>query len=178
MHIQAIASEALSPARLLRQLRETASDTVNPADPSVRVSLSADGRLATLVDQLLGGSAPAFEAARLIGQASLFERPLSAVPLPAANDPASGTPLAAPPIGPGGLDPQRLEALLQGQPDALPLLLATLQSAGLARLFEASPGETAALPAGVRLYLDNGGIAGVRLEQARQPDLFAQPPLP
>lgn len=151
MHIPAVSNEVISPARLLRQLRETSNEQVAAPSPSAAVSLSTDGRLASLVERLLSDDdvkADLSAIIRLIGEAPQF------------TDAA-----------------RRLAALPHGTPDALGALRAVIRGTGLLSLLQTALGETEALPAGVRLYLANGGIAGLRLDAARQPDLFAQPPL-
>ncbi len=182
MHIQAVNTESMSPARLLRQLRETASDTVRQPAPSAEVSLSTDGQLATLVDRLLGdtGSSPvnAGEVVRLLGQGALIGDAGFQVPLPPVVDPASGEALSLETVAGSRFDPARLGQLLQSEPSVLPLLQAAIEASGLQGLFSPPAGETTALPASVQLYVANGGVPGVRLEAARQPDLFAQAPLP
>ena len=181
MHIQAVNTENISPARLLRQLRETVADTVSQPAPSAAVSLSTDGRLATLVDSLLGDSDTAVDAGqvvRLLGQGALFEDPGLAIPLPPVIDPASGASLSLPELAGADFDPARVGTLLQSEPALLPLLQAAIESSALSALFSPATNDTAALPASVQLYVDNGGVPGVRLDAARQPDLFAQAPLP
>ncbi|MCB1956687.1 MAG: hypothetical protein KDG55_13480 [Rhodocyclaceae bacterium] len=181
MHIQAVTTESISPARLLRQLRETVNDTVRQPAPSAEVSLSTDGRLATLVDQLLADGASGVDAGqvvRLLGQGAQFEDTAFSLPQPLAVDARSADALALPDLSGTGFDPARLTALITSDPSALPVLRAAIDASGLASLFSTSPSETAALPASVQLYVDNGGVPGVRLDSARQPDLFAQAPLP
>lgn len=181
MHIQAVTTESISPGRLLRQLRETVNDTVRQLAPSAEVSLSTDGRLATLVDRLLADRASGVDAGRvvrLLGQGALFEDAAFALPQPLVVDARTGDALALPDLTGTGFDPAQLTDLISSDPSVLPLLRTAIDAAGLAGLFSSSPAETAALPASVQLYVDNGGVPGVRLEGARQPDLFAQAPLP
>ncbi len=184
MHIPAVTSEAVSPARLLRQLRETSNDQVPFAPPSAEVTLSPDGQLSSLVDRLLAGEfdrVDTGEVVRLIGQSTLFAQPdtQNGLPLPLSGlVDGSGESLAIDGIGRDGFDGARLAELLRNSPEAAPLLRAVITNNGLDTLFQVAANDTAALPASVRLYLDNGGVAGVQLDAARQPDLFAQAPLP
>jgi len=185
MHIPAVTSEAISPARLLRQLRETSNDQVPATPPSAEVTLSTDGRLSSLVDRLLAGEGERVDAGtvvRLLGQSALFDEAgaQSGLPPPLSGlvDRASGESLSIAGIGRDGFDATRLAELLQSAPEAAPLLRAVITGNGLDTLFESAANDTAALPASVRLYIDNGGVPGVRLDAARQPDLFAQAPLP
>ena len=115
---------------------------------------------------------------RLLGQGALFEDPGLAIPLPPVIDPASGASLSLPELAGADFDPARVGTLLQSEPALLPLLQAAIESSALSALFSPATNDTAALPASVQLYVDNGGVPGVRLDAARQPDLFAQAPLP
>ena len=181
MHIPAVSNESISPARLLRQLRETSNEQVSAPAPSAAVSLSTDGRLASLVAQMLDGDEHHVDVsvvARLIEQKPLFAETASRLPLPNATRADDGRAVATDAIGRGGFDPDRLATLLQDTPQALGVLRAVIDSDGLGALLQPAAGETEALPASVRLYVDNGGVAGVRMDAARQPDLFAQSPLP
>ena len=88
MHIPAVSNESISPARLLRQLRETSNEQVSAPAPSAAVSLSTDGRLASLVAQMLDGDEHHVDVsvvARLIGQSPLFAETASRLPLPNAT---------------------------------------------------------------------------------------------
>ena len=181
MHIPAVTNEAISPARLLRQLRETSNEQVTAPAPSATVSLSTDGRLASLVARMLDANDQHIDVsavARLIGQSPMFAEAASRLPLPDAGAVDDGRAVATEGIGRGGFDPVRLATLLQDTPQALGVLRAAMDSNGLAALLQQAAGGSEALPASVQLYIDNGGIAGVRLDAARQTDLFARSPLP
>lgn len=185
MHIPATTSETISPTRLLRQLRETSTEQVPEAVASVAVSLSPDARLASLVDRLLAGDGRGIDAAqvvRLLGQSALFDTSATepGVPLPLAGlvDPATGDSLSLQALGREGFDAGRLAELLRNVPDVLPLVQASLASAGLDTLFSAAANDTRALPPAIRLYLDNGGVPGIRLEPPETPVITPQVPLP
>lgn len=172
MNIPAVSSEAISPGRLLRQLRETSNDQIPPALASAEVTLSPDARLAGLLERLLGGEGAGIDAGRvvrLLGQSALFASAADSnptVPLPTAGivDPGTGETLTLQGVGSDGFDPARLGELLRSTPEALPLVRASIAANGLDALFTSAANDRSALPATVRLYVNNGGIPGVRLE--------------
>lgn len=191
MHIPDVnATQSAAPSRLLQQVREAATDVVPAANPSVEVSLSPDARLASLLDRIIAGEGQSLDArqvVRLLGEGALFA-PESAqareqsqgIPLPtiALTDPATGASLSLQEIGRNGFDPARLVELLENTPEALPLVQASITAAGLDTLFEGAADDSTALPATIRLYLDNGGVPGVQIEPPQPPRATPLAPLP
>ena len=189
MHIPAVTTEAIAPSRLLRQLQETAREVVPETTASVEVRLSPDAQLANLLDTLVGGDGglDAGLVARLLGESALFNDngsftvdPAQVFPLPAGlvTDPETGDPLSLPEIGRNGFDPERLSTLLQQSPELLPLVQASITSAGLETLFDRAADDTSGIPPSIQLYLDNGGVAGVRLDPAEGAGVTPLNPLP
>ncbi|MCB1914486.1 MAG: hypothetical protein KDG52_02015 [Rhodocyclaceae bacterium] len=181
MHIPAVSNEAISPDRLLRQLRAASNEQVAAPSPSAAVTLSTDGRLAHLVERLRAGEderVDSGEVVRLLGRSNLFADLSAALPGASPVDVAGRVVADAGAIGRGEFDPASLAALLRTLPDAASVLRSAVAGAAFDVLLQPAGSETAPLPARVRLYVDNGGVAGVAVEAARQPDLFAQAPPP
>lgn len=185
MNIPAVSSEAISPGRLLRQLRETSNDQIPPAFASAEVTLSPDARLAGLLERLLGGEGAGIDAGRvvrLLGQSALFASAANSgatVPLPlvGTRDPNTGEALSLQEVGRDGFSAERLGQLLRNSAEVLPLVQASITANGLDALFESAANDRSALPATIRLYLDNGGVPGVRLEAPEPAIAVEQLPL-